>query len=132
MWAALALLLGVFALLEGASAGGVSFTAVINNVAPTRVGMMGGGLITIKGQGFFRDGVEGTTTVFIGAQTCEMIEYFSSDTQIVCRLPSFPTQVRPLWGLRVFFLSTRRPTNTRRRRPFSRTTNPWPSRSCRS
>ncbi len=81
------------AMLLAPPASAISLTATIYNLAPTRVGMMGGGLITIAGQGFFRQGVEGTTTAFLGTKVCKTIDYYSSDTQIVCETPPFDTPV---------------------------------------
>ncbi len=72
----------------------IPLDAAIYGVTPHRVGMDGSARITIAGKGFYRDGVEGTTTVYIGAQLCNTIEYYSSDTQIVCDTPAFSAPVR--------------------------------------
>ncbi|KAA0165290.1 hypothetical protein FNF31_01943 [Cafeteria roenbergensis] len=47
----------------------------------------GGTLLRIRGSGFFREGREGVTTVFIGSEICNMISYYSSDTEIWCYTP---------------------------------------------
>ena len=45
----------------------------------------GGTLITIKGNGFQRGGVSGATSVYLGALRCDVIDYYSDDTKLVCR-----------------------------------------------
>ena len=45
----------------------------------------GGTLLTIKGSGFQRGGVAGRTDVFLGALRCDVIDYYSDDTKLVCR-----------------------------------------------
>ena len=38
-------------------------------------------------------GEQGATTVYIGTQICETIEYYSSDTQLACLTPAVNTNV---------------------------------------
>ncbi len=78
---------------QGAQAVEVALKGAIYGISTSRVGMMGGGRITIFGQGFSREGVDGQTVAYVGAYRCNIIEYFSSDTQIVCDTPPFNTQV---------------------------------------
>eukprot|EP00049_Salpingoeca_infusionum_P016727 m.345219 g.345219 ORF g.345219 m.345219 type:complete len:3928 (+) comp16139_c0_seq5:247-12030(+) len=69
--------------------------ATITDVTPSYGSLMGGTLVTIRGSGFERDGAEGTTTAYIGTSVCEMVEYYSTDSQIVCRAPEH--QVEDSW-----------------------------------
>jgi hypothetical protein len=76
----------------------VPFASAIYDMQPTRVGMDGYARITISGKGFYRDGVDGATTVYLGSQICNTIEYYSSDTQIVCETPAFDLPVRAVFN----------------------------------
>eukprot|EP00729_Bicosta_minor_P006976 gene6976-5684_t len=64
--------------------------AVINSIEPKAYGstsgsLAGGTLITIHGSGFQRGGVVGSTDVYVGALRCDVIDYYSDDTKLVCR-----------------------------------------------
>ena len=54
--------------------GDASAKAVITEVLPYQGSRMGGTRITVHGYGFARDGLEGTTRVFIGPDECEVVE----------------------------------------------------------
>jgi plastocyanin len=64
--------------------------AVITSIEPktggTTTGSLAGGtLLTIHGSGFQRGGVVGSTDVYVGALRCDIIDYYSDDTKLVCR-----------------------------------------------
>ena len=95
-----AALVGMLAALLAAQTRGER-GAVIMDVTPRNMGMMGGGLVTIKGSGFERDGEEGATVVYLGNVRCRAIEYYSSDTQIVCVTDDYPIETNlPITGTR--------------------------------
>jgi hypothetical protein len=87
-------LLAALSLVAPAAAVEVALKGAIYGVSTPYVGMMGQARITIFGQGFMREGVDGQTVAYLGAYRCNTIEYYSSDTQIVCDTPAFATQVR--------------------------------------
>jgi len=61
--------------------------AQISGVSPRYGGFQGGSSITITGSGFARGGQDGSTSVYIGTNLCEIIGYYSNDEQIVCLSP---------------------------------------------
>lgn len=63
--------------------------ATLRDVWPRRGGYLGHTSLTITGNGFARNGVEGSTRVFVGNQECRVEPYYSSDTQLVCYSPEY-------------------------------------------
>jgi len=61
--------------------------ATIHRIYPSRVGENGGSTLVVHGTGFSRGGVEGATTVFVGAQECKQDLYHFNDGQIICEVP---------------------------------------------
>jgi len=61
--------------------------ATIHRIYPARVGENGGSTLVVHGTGFSRGGVEGATTVFVGAQECKQDLYHFNDGQIICEVP---------------------------------------------
>ena len=59
----------------------------ITSVVPAQGGTEGGTRITIFGFNFAQNGIFSTYNVFIGDQPCAVINYYSSDGQIVCLTP---------------------------------------------
>ena len=60
---------------------------VISQISPQYGSLAGGTLLTISGSGFARGGIVGSTDVYIGALRCDVIDYYSDDTRLVCRTP---------------------------------------------
>ena len=65
-------------------------SADITNISPRYGSLEGGTLITISGRGFSREGKQGTTVVYVGNTICKQVEYYTTDTQIVCRTQPHP------------------------------------------
>eukprot|EP00039_Didymoeca_costata_P018192 m.332487 g.332487 ORF g.332487 m.332487 type:complete len:4620 (+) comp16956_c0_seq1:136-13995(+) len=64
------------------------------------VGSLGGGTkITIEGAGFQRGGIEGGTDVYIGQLRCDIDNYWSSDTKLVCTTRELHWS--PLYNLKI-------------------------------
>lgn len=63
----------------------VAHAAVLYSVEPTTGSLAGGTMVTLRGSGFQRDGIVGSTDVFIGHMRCDIIDYYSDDTKLVCR-----------------------------------------------
>jgi len=63
----------------------------VDEVFPQRGSLEGGTRLTIRGTGFSRGGVQGSTTVFVGPNVCDTIEYYTTDTQIVCVTRAHPS-----------------------------------------
>ena len=66
-------------------------SADITNISPRYGSLEGGTLITISGRGFSREGKQGTTVVYVGNTICKQVEYYTTDTQIVCRTQPHPS-----------------------------------------
>ena len=60
---------------------------MISQIYPQYGSLAGGTLLTISGSGFARGGIVGSTDVYIGALRCDIIDYYSDDTTLVCRTP---------------------------------------------
>jgi hypothetical protein len=56
--------------------------ALLSTVEPRYGSMAGGTEISLYGSGFARNGLEGSTTVFVGNQECEVNLYKSTDTRV--------------------------------------------------
>ena len=71
----------------------------IANVVPSRGGTEGGTRITIYGYNFAQNGIFSQYNVFIGNEACYVINYYSSDSQIVCLTPKCTTSFcqDPIW-----------------------------------
>eukprot|EP00040_Diaphanoeca_grandis_P004673 m.29668 g.29668 ORF g.29668 m.29668 type:complete len:4542 (+) comp16144_c0_seq1:223-13848(+) len=59
--------------------------AVITNVYPRYGSLAGGTLLTITGNGFQRGNISGSTDVFVGPLRCDINQYHTDDTTIVCK-----------------------------------------------
>jgi len=83
----IALLLTIFALQATFIEGNFAvLNAVQNNVGS----LMGGTFLTLWGSGFSREGKSGSTQVYLGTNLCPVVEYYSSDTKLVCFTPPGP------------------------------------------
>ncbi len=71
----------------------------IANVVPSRGGTEGGTRITIYGHNFAHNGIFSQYNVFIGNEACYVINYYSSDSQIVWLTPKCTTSFcqDPIW-----------------------------------
>jgi len=65
-------------------------SAVVNAIQATTGSIMGGTYFSVWGAGFNRGGVEGKTVVFVGSSECATVEYYSTDSRIVCFTPPGP------------------------------------------
>ena len=75
-------------------------TPLISALQASRGSTQGGTFLTIWGAGFSMSGKQGMVTVFVGSSVCQLVEYYSSDTRLVCFTPpnlpagSYPVQVQ--------------------------------------
>lgn len=65
---------------------------IISSVFPSNVGSAEGGTeLTITGANFAQGGLFSSRAVFVGGQTCKIINYYTSDERIVCITPKCVT-----------------------------------------
>ncbi|KAK3258451.1 hypothetical protein CYMTET_32501, partial [Cymbomonas tetramitiformis] len=75
---------------------GASASLTITSISPLEGGTHGGTRLTLFGEGFAEDKYDVAYTVLIGNHQCNVLEYYTSHTQVVCETPQVELGTREL------------------------------------